>query len=179
MNSRTVLVTLLWASVILLAAGCASYKVTTPLEQPLDTSAKWCMVEIRDALPPDIEAEDKPDEFQYTILADKIREQIIKKKIFAGLADPGSCQLEITGSIIEYKKGSGFLRFMIGFGAGNAVLTTELQVRNRVTGAVLFSGNFRGTVSSWAEAGKKCFDTVAKDFAKALEKQQKQLLKGN
>jgi hypothetical protein len=178
MNSRSVCLTLASVALVVMLAGCATYKVTTPLEQPIDTAASWRMGQIRDALPPDIEAEDKPDEFQYTVLADKIREQIDKKKIFGSVADPTSKKLEISGSIIEYKKGSGFLRFMIGFGAGSAVLTTELQVRNLETGAVLFSGNFKGTVSSWSESGDKCFDTVAKGFAKALEKEQKRLLKG-
>lgn len=166
----------LCAVLVVVFAGCAKYKITTPLEQPLDTAAKWRMGEIVDALPPDMEVEDKPDDFQYAVLADKIREQIEKKKIFNSMADFGSGNLEIAGSIIEYRKGSGFLRFMIGFGAGSSVLTVELQVRDRTTGAVLFSGNFKGVVSSWAESGEKCFDTVAKDFAKALEKQQKKLL---
>ena len=168
----------LCAVLLVVAAGCANYKITTPLEQPLDTAAQWRIGEIRDALPPDMEVEDKPDAYQYTVLGDKIREQIEKKKIFGNLAYSQPGQLEITGSIIEFKKGSGFLRFLIGFGAGNSVLTTELQVRNRESGAVLFSGNFKGVVSSWAESGEKCFDAVAKDFAKALQKQQKKLLKG-
>ena len=171
--------TLLALCAILLAAfaGCAQYKITTPLEMPLSAEDNWRMGEIRDELPPDMEAEDKPEQHHFEMLADKIAQQIEKKKIFGVPASSLSGKLEVGGSIIEFKRGSGFLRFLVGFGAGNAVLTTELHVQETATGKVLFSGNFKGVVSSWGESGDKCFDAVAKNFAKALEKEQKKLLK--
>ncbi len=158
-------------------AGCATYKVTTPLEEPLNTTATWHIGEIRDALPADMDPEDRPSESHITLLKSHLKEQLEKKKLFQVAGAPGADVFDITGSILEFKKGSGFVRFLIGFGLGNAVLTVELQLRNRFTGEVLFSGNFKQQVSSWAESGDECFKRVAKDFAKALEKQQKKLLK--
>jgi hypothetical protein len=178
MNLRSARLALLWASAVLLVAGCASYKVTTPLEKPLDTAAGWRIGEIRDALPPDMDPEDKPESGDISLLVGHLKSQLEKKKLFQSEGLPIADQLEVTGSILEYKKGSGFVRAVIGFGLGDAVLTVELQLRNATTGEVLFSGNFKGRVSDWTETGDKCFEMVAKDFAKELDKQQKKILKG-
>jgi curli biogenesis system outer membrane secretion channel CsgG len=90
-------------------------------------------------------------------------------------ADEGA-NLEVTGSILEYKKGSGWLRFFIGFGAGNAVVNTELRLVDASSGKLLFSGNFKQKVSGWGETGDATWKRIAKDFAKALEKQNKKLI---
>ncbi len=80
---------------------------------------------------------------------------------------------EITGSILGYKAGSGFLRFMIGFGAGSAKMLTHLELRDTTNDQTIFGGNFEGTVKSWAESGSEMFKRVARDFSKELEKQFK------
>ena len=82
--------------------------------------------------------------------------------------DGGECAYEVRGSILEYKRGSGFLRFMIGFGAGSAKVVTELSLVDLGDGGTVFSGNFEGTVGSWGESGEAMYKRVAKDFRKAL-----------
>jgi len=179
MRHQKILLFGLIALLLLGLGGCAKYKITTPLEQSLNTTASWRIGEIRDGLPSDMDPEDKPDEFNIMKLKNFLKEELEKRNLFQETGLASSDQLEVTGNILEYKKGSGLVRALIGFGIGNAVLTIELELRNRTTGKTLFAGNFKQTVSDWKESGEKCFKRVAKDFAKALEKQQKKLLKGS
>ena len=88
----------------------------------------------------------------------------------------------VEGSVLEFKKGSGLVRFLIGFGAGNAKVTTELRLIKRSQSPeeqdeIIFAGNFKRSVSDWTESGDKTFENVAKDFAKALQKRLKKLEK--
>jgi len=174
---RTCNVALLMLIVFL--AGCATYKVTSPLERPIGTSGNWYIGEIRDALPADTEPEDRPDEFAITKLKGHLKTELEKKHLYQTGGQTPADDLEIRGNILEYKKGSGFLRFLFGAFAGGAVLTTELQLCQRQGGEVLFAGNFSQRVSSWAESGDEMFKRIAKDFAKALEKNNKKALQGS
>lgn len=163
---------------LLLLVGCANYRVTTPLEQPLSENTYWYIGDIVDALPADTELEDRPDEFVIDQLRGMIYAELVKRATIGKMGvTPDDADLLVTGSILEYKKGSGFLRFLIGFGAGNAVVTVELKAADTKTGKTVFAGNFKQTVSSWSETGDKCFERIAKDFAKAVEKEQKKLTK--
>jgi hypothetical protein len=81
------------------------------------------------------------------------------------------CRYEVAGGVLGYKEGSGFLRFMVGFGAGSGKILTHLELRDLASGETIYGGNFEGTVTSWAESGSEMLRTVARDFAKELEKQ--------
>jgi len=85
------------------------------------------------------------------------------------------CLLGFDGTVLEYTKGSGVVRYLIGFGAGKAAVTMELKLVSVSTGQVLFSGNFRQQVGSWTESGDECWERIAKEFAKELEKQNNKL----
>ena len=88
------------------------------------------------------------------------------------MVQAGDAAYEVTGAIMQYTKGSGFLRFMIGLGAGAAKVLTEMKVVEVATGEVVFAGNFEGVVSSWTEGGgDMMFRKVAQDFAKELTEQ--------
>ena len=96
--------------------------------------------------------------------------------------DEPDAQYVIEGSILQFKKGSGLVRALIGFGIGSAKVTTELKLIRRAKSPeeqdkVIFAGNFKQTVSDWLESGDKIFERVAKDFAKVLKKRMKKIQK--
>jgi hypothetical protein len=168
------LVTFVCAPLILF--GCANYKITHELEQPIDRAGVCYIGEIHDELPLDLEEEDKPSLDKIDMFRDYLRIKLQEKGIFRAidLMSPQG-EYEVTGGLLEFKKGSGVARFFIGFGVGNARLTARLSLLDRNTGQVLFAGTFKQEVSSWAEEGDLIFERAANDFAKALEKQLKKL----
>jgi hypothetical protein len=98
-------------------------------------------------------------------------EALEKDKGLALLHDESDgCGYEVRGRILEYERGSGFLRFMIGFGAGSAKVVTELSLIDRHDGRIVFSGNFEGLVTNWKESGAEIYKSVATDFRKAIKK---------
>jgi hypothetical protein len=162
----------------LIIFGCANYKITHELEQPIDREGVCYIGEIHDELPLDFEEEDKPSLEKIDMFRDYLRIKLQERGIFRAveLMNPEG-EYEITGGLLEFRKGSGVARFFIGFGAGNARLTTRLSLLDRNTGQVLFAGTFKQEVSSWMEEGDLIFQRAANDFAKALEKQLKKLEK--
>jgi hypothetical protein len=164
--------------ILFVIGGCQNYVITTDLLQPLAPTSVCNIGDIIDELPMETEDAKKPSAEAIQKFKNRIAEEISKQEIF----NPASSGVdtgfyEITGSILEYKKGSGVARFFIGFGVGNAAITTSLKLINVKTKEIVFSGNFKGSVSSWGESGDKMFERVAKDFAKALKKQNKTYLK--
>ena len=77
-----------------------------------------------------------------------------------------------------YKQGSGSMHLIFGSGAGKSAVTISLKLVKRSTKEIVFGGYFSGTVSSGFDKGDKVFETVATDFAKALEKAIKKQSKG-
>lgn len=163
---------------ILLFSGCAPYKITQPLEQPLKKPSNCSIGEIADMLPTDFDEDDKPTLEHIDRFKDYLRIELEKKGFFQNvqLMSPES-EYQVTGGILDFKKGSGFVRFLGLFGAGNAKLTTTLKLQDRNTGETLFAGTFKQEVSSYLESGDKIFERVAQDFAKELGKQIKKLQK--
>ncbi len=164
-------------SATLLIVGCgAKYRVTQPLEVPLESQSICVVGEITDALPADFEPEDKPTLDHINMLRRYIEEELNNKEVLQTTTIATSkARYEVTGSILDFGKGSGAARFFIGFGAGSAKLTVELTLKDIQSGEVIFAANFNQTVSSWTESGDESFKRVAKDFAKALEKNAKNL----
>ncbi|HUU46062.1 MAG TPA: DUF4410 domain-containing protein [Acidobacteriota bacterium] len=177
MTRRTTMLVVLFGSLVV--TGCTKYKVTQPLSEPIDRAAACTIGQLEDRLPPDTEDEDKPPLEDIDKFAGYLRAELEKRNIFAQINTWDSeAEYEINGAILTYRRGSGAVRFLIGFGLGNAEVTVELHLRNRTTGATLFSGNFKRNVSSGMESGIEMYKRIAKDFAKELDKQLKQIEKG-
>jgi hypothetical protein len=163
---------------LLTFSGCATYKITHDLEQPID-EAKTCSIgEIKDELPLGFKEEDKPSLEKIDMFRDYLRIKLMHRGVFngVGLMSPDA-EYEVIGGLLEFRKGSDVARFFIGLGVGNARLTVRLSLVDRATGEVLFSGTFKQEVSSWVEEGDLIFERAADAFSKALERQIKKLEK--
>jgi hypothetical protein len=169
---------------MLIASGCAKYKITHELEQPITKTAFCSIGEIEDELPANLDADDKPtfqemDKFRRylkTALGERVVFQAIQ------LSNPeAEAEYEVTGSIRDFKKRKRVPRFSsMGLGEfdpGNTKVMVELKLQDRKTGEILFSGNFKQEVSNYKEKADVMFERIAKVFAKALQKQTKKLEK--
>lgn len=174
----------LFALILIMAAGllsgCTNYVITHGLEQPLVPHQSVLISEMRDGLPADTDPGDKPTQEAIDKLRICLANEITKKDLFGGadVYESSVAKYMVTGAILGYKKGSGFLRFLFG-GVGNAEVTVQLELRDINNDGVLFSGNFKGIVNDWTESGDKMFQKVSKDFVNAIEKQNKAVLKAN
>ncbi len=163
-------------AIVMLAFGCTKpYRITHDLEAPTRAAASCSIGDIIDELPLDFEEEKKPTAEDIAKFKDYLQEELSKRDIFGSHSqgDP-EADYEVTGSIISYEKGSGWLRFLFGFGAGSARVTVSLRLIDRSSNQTVFAGNFNGIVTHWAELGDEVFSQVSKNFAKELEKQRKQ-----
>lgn len=180
MKTRGVFLIIAAALVLAAMTGCTKrYVVTHGLDAPLPPRPNAVIGDIHDELPIDYPAEKKPTREDIDKFKNYLSEEMIKNEVFGSVVpfDTTGKLYEVTGGILDYKKGSGFLRFLFGAWAGGAKVTVRLVLKDRKTDGVVFSGNFTGNVSSWSEGGDKMFKTVASDFRKALEKQIKNLKK--
>lgn len=160
-----------------LVTGCAkNYVVTNPLSTRLVAPAPCAIGNIVDELPADMEEGKKPTVEDVDRLKRYLGEELARAGV-ARILPAGNREIayEITGSFLEFKRGSGAVRFFIGFGLGTANATIGLRLVDPKTGTILFGGNFTGQVSSWVEGGDEMFRRIAKDFAKELAKQLKKV----
>lgn len=155
--------------------GCSKpYIITEELAAPFNRAASCSIGDIIDALPFNFEAAKKPTAENIEKFKGYLGEALQSKKIFGEVnADLTTAEYEVTGSILDYEKGSGFLRFLFGAWAGGSKVTVSLQLLKKGTKNVVFGGNFTGMVSSWMESGDKMFEHVAKNFAGKLNKELK------
>ena len=165
---------LILIAALFLFSGCTKrYVVTAHLKVPVVTQTVCAMGAFSDNLPLNTKEEDKPSMEDINKLKMIIVNEINERDIFITSEDPLNPKYEIRGAILEFKKGSGTLRFLIGFGAGNAKLVTSINLVEVATGDIVFGGNFTSIVSDGLESGAKIFQQTAEDFAKELEKQIK------
>ena len=172
MRQRLVPYTLLALVALFLVSGCAQqYVITTELTEPLGSPARLNVGPITDQLPATVESDAKPSAEDIQKFKSYLEDELtsLDSGMLATRAE--DAEYEVTGGIMQYTKGSGFLRFLIGFGAGSAKVLTELKVVDIATDRVVFAGNFEGSVTSWAESGDQMFRKVAQNFAKELRKQ--------
>jgi hypothetical protein len=157
--------------------GCSkNYVIIQPLEEPFELGKSCVIGEIEDQLPLDTELEDRPTAEHIQKLKGYIVSELTKRVALAFHFNGGSePRYLIRGAVLDFKKGSGALRFFIGLGAGSAKFTCNLELVDTQSDAVLFSGNFSESVSSYTESGDKTMERIAKNFAKALEKELKRL----
>lgn len=159
---------------VALVAGCAkSYVITQPLATALTAPSTIAIGAIADELPVDMEASKKPTQEDIVKLQNFLRDEIDKKKLGQLVAATANPQYEVQGSFLEFKRGSGAVRFFIGFGLGNAKAVIVLRLVDKNMGGTVFAGNFTGAVSSGMEGGEQALRRIASDFAKALQKELK------
>lgn len=175
MQRNVSIILIIFAACLLIVGGCSKpYVITTELDRPLAKTAVFSIGQITDEFPDDFDAAKKPTVEDIERFKHLIQSQLAETELFGTEVGIDTAQYEVQGSILDYKKGSGAVRFLIGFGAGNAKVTTALRLVNKANNEVVFAGNFHGTVSSWGEKGNKVFDSAAKNFAKALKKKMKE-----
>lgn len=175
MKSYGFKVFLLVSLVVLLFAGCTNrYIITQELEAKFPEEATCHIGDFTDELPDDVSMEKKPTIEDIEKFRKYIYEALQKSEVLKMLVKSPDNDYEIRGRILDYKKGSGFLRFIFSF-LGNAKLTTALELYDNHTGRKVFAGNFTGKVSDWSVSGEKMYEIVAKDFSKALKKELKRL----
>jgi len=162
---------------LLVISGCSkSYVITYDLEMPLAHPPTYVIGDIADELPLDMDEGNKPSIEDIDKLKGYLHEELAKRKeLHLDPDGPEKATYVLVGSVVEYKKGSGVVRALFGFGLGSARATITLKLIDRETQEVVFGGNFNGSVSDWGEAGDKMFKRISKDFAKELEKQFKKL----
>lgn len=172
MRMRLGLLVLFALVVVLGASGCAEqFIITTDLAESLQSPARFLVGSITDELPSTVEAKNKPSVEDIGKFKRYLTEELDELAPAIQVVQAGDAAYEVTGAILQYKKGSGFVRFMIGMGAGAAKVLTQLKVVEVATGDVVFAGNFEGAVSSWTEGGDTMFRKVARNFAKELNAQ--------
>jgi curli biogenesis system outer membrane secretion channel CsgG len=134
-------------------------------------------------MPADTKPEDMPGPGHIASLRASLQEELNKEEVFdlAATILPGS-QYVVTGTILEVNPGS----FLGVFGIDKARARVALQLAERSTGKIVFSGVFKGSagraqddpgsfgestmIVGGAEAEEMSFEGVARQFAKALKK---------
>lgn len=180
MLTSNVSVGILLISSLIILGGCTKpYMITTELEKPLN-SGSFCIIEdMKDELPIDFPEEKKPTREALDKFNDYLIQELEKTELFRSVAFtfPSEIKYRVSGSILDYKAGSGFLRFLFGMGIGSAKVIVSLKLQDVETGEIIFSGNFDGVVSHWADTGDKVYKQVAQNFAKTIKKKHKELIK--
>ena len=176
---RTLIIIAVGLMLFTLGSCTKPYKITTELQRPLSRGLDISIGELTDELPIDFDPAKKPttqdiDEFRSTLRIEILK---ILDKLPAD-ADAVAGSYRVEGSILDYTKGSGFLRFMFGAWAGSAQVTTNLKMIDGSNGEIVFAGNFAGAVTSGWESGSEMWKRIAKNFADALKDETKRLTKG-
>jgi hypothetical protein len=163
-------------ALVLAVSGCAkNYVITTDLSDPLADQACVQITEVRDLLPEDTDPDNRPTAEDVAKFKTYLAEEFAAREELAMAVSDAGCPYEVQSSLLSYKKGSGFMRFLIGFGAGNSKVVTELKMVDTRDGSTVFAGNFTGEVASWTDTGDKMFKTVSRTFTKQLEKRVQKL----
>jgi hypothetical protein len=168
----------LLAMVVLLVSGCGkSFVITQTLEQPIAFPSKCYIGDISDNLPLGTELKDRPTVEDIDKLRGFLIERLEEEECLSLTTyNLDSARYRVQGSILDFKKGSGLMRALFGFGIGAAVLTVNLELIDQNTNEIVFAGNFSESVTSYGESGAETFKRVAKNFAKELRKQRVKLM---
>ena len=173
MNFKRAVSWILLTGIVFLLSGCSpSYVITQNLEESFPTSSICSVGYILDELPGDFPEDKKPTQEDIEKFKGFIKEALVKEELFDMIDENKALNdYEVDGRLLDYKKGSGFLRFMFGAWAGGAKVTISMKLVDKHYGTEVFAGNFTGQVTSGYEAGIEMFKRVAKDFARALKKE--------
>jgi len=150
---------------IFLLAGCTQFVITQSLEKTIDKKAGCSIGAITDELPNGFHEGGKPTMEAIDELKDQLYYSLADAGMFSAVRrDLKGADYEVSGSILDYRKGSGCIRFFLPMG-GEAKITLELRLVDLKTNEIIFSGNFKGMVSDWKVEGNDMFVQVASDFA--------------
>jgi len=135
---------LLLAILLILTAGCAKqYIITDPLVEYIPVTVSCGVGEMADELPTDFPSEKKPSLEDMIKFKHEIISAMKKRDLFATISyDHPNCEYEVSGAILDFNAGSGFARFVIGFGAGAAKVLVRISMIETATDKVVFAGNF-------------------------------------
>jgi hypothetical protein len=166
-------------------SSCEVYKenvISTNLEKKLQTKYDCNMGEITYYLPNITEEEDKIFHNEINKLRSCLVYELNKRKLFSAYIENENAQYEIIGNISSYDKGNesvrvfvSFVAGLIGSGIGAAKVTVRLELTEKDSKNILYSGEFYANVSDWDSNSSKMYRHIAKDFAKELEQQHKKL----
>ncbi len=146
---------------VLVVVGCSKpYTIIQPLEEPIAKPALVRFGSFVDQLPITTPDDKKPTLDDITKFKVTLLEHLLKTEVFAAPDSNSTTPVyEVRGSIVEYKRGNGFLRFMF-----------HLELVRTNDSHVVFSGDFAGYVGDGLVSGSDMYKQVAKDFSKALKK---------
>lgn len=158
--------------IALVIIGCSKpYTIIQPLEEPIAQPALIRFGSFVDQLPISTPDDKKPTLDDITKFKVTLLEHLLKTEVFAAPDSNSTVPIyEVRGSIIEYKRGNGFMRFMFGMGIGSAKLLTHLELVRTNDSHIVFSGDFAGYVGDGLVSGSDMYKQVAKDFSNALKK---------
>ena len=159
--------------------SCQPYNIITDLERPIAPKSTFAIGPITDGLPDDMDIDKKPTLEEIELLKTELINELNDHKsldIYAQIGD--SAYYEINGVVYEFARGSGTMRFLFGSLAGNARLKLRLQLEEKKTSEIVFEGDFWATIGGgdWITSSEAMFQTIAHNFAKALEKQNDNLI---
>lgn len=147
------------------------------MDSPMEIPVILRIGAIIDELPADMSVEEKPTTEEIAKFKDLLYEELAFVE-FISMTDKETVDAiyEVRGEIIDFRRGSGVLRFAVGFGLGNSRLVVALKLVNTTTGEIFFAGNFADEVSTWLAQSDRVYESVAFDFARALKKHHKKAL---
>jgi hypothetical protein len=170
MRQAIITISCLAAVAVFATIGCGPPGVVTqPLVISVPPASRCSIGEITDALPADVPDEKRPPAGDIAKFRKHLYKALQKKNLFTvNELEDSRGDLEVTGSILDYKRGSAFVRLITLGLAGKSKAVVALSLVDKNTDSVVFSVN-RGWVIATAEhTGDYMFELIAKDFATAL-----------
>ena len=157
--------------ILIFGAGCSKpYTITDYLLEPIQDPAT-CGIEYIEVAYPIESGKEMPSMGDMEKFRHYIWQELASKNIFAEVAhDYPNPKYLVIGTILDYKKGSGAVRYLVGWGVGDAKLLVKIELIDIKKNQIAFSGQFEGKVSDWGESGDKIFRQAAQNFAKELAK---------
>ena len=169
------LITIICSVVILSFFGCAPVaKYGLMINQPTENTYSFKVVEVNK-----VEVGVTTDEVSPETLIDLrsfIIEEIKKKKIYQQVVEEydltnGAEVIQIDTKITDFKKGSRFLRSLLGiFGAGIATLDAQCRFINKDTNKVFADGTFIAELTVGFFGGAANPTEMSKQVARAVAK---------
>ncbi len=101
----------------------------------------------------------------------EVKEAVVSSEAGAPPA-PGSATVVLTGTIVEFDPGSRTKRYLLGMGAGAAVVVAHVRFIDPTTGEVRFERDITAKMTSGVFGGsaKDAVHELARELAKAAKK---------
>jgi hypothetical protein len=86
------------------------------------------------------------------------------------LLGPPKPNLKLTGTVTHFTPGSRVERMAVGFGAGSTIIRAHIQLRDRLTGQLVYEQDVDGKVIVGMGSSKGATRGVAKEIAKVIDR---------